>query len=146
MKTIKHTYNEVYYSDLDTPIDELENVEAFLKQHIDVKKAALVTVDPASEKIRIDRYNGHKKSLIDYVFIRSDLAGVGNYNFVLEYQDHLDSPAVSSIIQHHLQKKFFDHAWIEELITKGLARSILVTYCDGIWVELFQQENQITKC
>ena len=87
LQKLKHNYNDVYYSDLDNQTEELNDLEQFLKKNIDINKIALVNVDPKSEEVLIKPYEGDRSSLIEYVFIRSDLAGVGNYNFILEFKE-----------------------------------------------------------
>jgi len=144
MRKLRHHYSNVYYSDLDKPVQELENLEKFLKKYVNLNKLALVSVNPLSKDILISNYDGDIKSLIDYVFIRSDLAGAGNYNFIIEYKEILQSERIIHTTTKHLVKKlfrnrFFDNKWIEELINEDIVCSVMITYCDGIWVELFKK-------
>ena len=139
MEKLKHNYSDVYYSDLDTPTKELDNLEEFLRNNTNITKLALVKVNPKSKELLINNYRGDKNSLIDYAFIKSELAGVGNYNFILEFKNYLKSEEINRIVKKYLNKKFFDNEWVNELIKEDIASSILTTYCDGIWVELYKK-------
>ena len=147
MQRIKHIYSELFYSDLDESgrSQELEKVSVFLSKNVDLKKLFLVKLNPKSKKILVNKYDGKIESLIDYVFIRTELAGVGNYNFIVESDSKNLLTEVEIIISEHTRKKlfstksFFDNKWAKELIIKGIVNSVLVNYCDGIWIELIKK-------
>ncbi len=139
MKILKHIYAEVYYSDLDKPTEEIEKLENFLIKNTNIKNIFLVKVNPQSEDVFVTKYSGDKDSLVDYIFIKSDLAGVGNYNFIVECKEPLMPIKIVNIVKNHVNNKFFDNDYIEDLINKDIAESVLITDCDGSWVELFKK-------
>lgn len=144
MKSLRCKYDQVYYADLDNPARELEKLEKFLIMNVDMDKIALVNVDQQSNEIFTTAYDGKKESLIDYAFIRSDLAGVGNYNFIIESKQPLRQSELADILKKHLRSKFFrckffEYKWVEELLNERIADSILITYCDGVWVDLIKK-------
>ncbi len=147
MKNTKHIYSDVFYSNINElrRSKELEKLEKFLERNMNLRNIFLVKIDPKSKEISINKYDGNRDSLIPYVFIRTDLAGVGNYNFVIECGNKLLSERFNTIVKKDLNRKFFatknffENKWTEELINEGIVDSILVTYCDGVWVELLKR-------
>ena len=142
-----HIYSELFYSNLDESgrNKELRKLGVFLEQNVNVGNLFLITLNPKSKGILINKYDGNIDSLINYVFIRTELAGVGNYNFIIESSENELSVEFKKIINRHLETKlfssnrFFDNKWAEELVNKSIVDSVLVNYCDGIWVELFRK-------
>ncbi len=139
MKHYRHAYEDVYYSDLDMPDNELKKLESFLKSHVAIDNIILVSIDEKTKAIDLKKYDGNYNSLIKYAFIRSDLAGVGNYNFIVERKTSFEKEAFLDKIKQISLKDFFENKWIEGLFNEDIIESVLIVYCDGVWVDLYKK-------
>ena len=137
MRTYRHIYEEVYYSDLDCPHTEIENALKFINSHVNTDDLYLVSIDPHTKKVFINPYN-NKNNIVDYIFVRSDLAGVGNYHCIVEHPNTSFKEEIEKMLLQALEKNFFDYPWVNDAIDKDIVKSVLIVDCDGGWIDLFQ--------
>jgi hypothetical protein len=141
METKRYYFQEVYYSDVDLPNEELELFGGFLKNNTGVNRLYLASFTSETPNLKLKKYNKDYRELLDYAFITGAMAGVGIYNFIIECAESANFDSISKLFSKISSKSYLNDDWIGDLMGLDGVITILKTDCDGVWVDIWRKSD-----
>ena len=139
MVKIKYNFSDVYYADLDNPTKEIKLIKNCLFTQDNLYYIFIKKDDDDKNILEITCHQDIK-DIKKYIFIKSDLAGVGIDGFIVETDDSFIINKLNTFFSNMPTKEYYKDNWIDSLLNYDIKR-IYKTDCDGDVLFIYEKEK-----